>query len=145
MGLLGGLPRDAVPWFDALVKPSWQPPRYLFGPVWAGVSALNAASLGLGLWAAGAIHQTLFVATLAAGNALLGFAWTPLFFHLRRPDWALADACLLCVFAWAYVLTLMPISGLASMLALPYAIWVTFAAVLNRSIVRLNGSFGQRP
>ncbi|MBY0611275.1 MAG: tryptophan-rich sensory protein [Beijerinckiaceae bacterium] len=138
MTRLGGLKSDAGPWFEALVKPAWQPPRALFGPVWGVLVLSNITSLAIGLQAA---DDPTTIALLAAGNAACGLAWTPLFFRLRRPDRALVVACLLIALASAYVAALFPISIMASLLALPYAVWVTFAGVLNWQIVRLNGPF----
>lgn len=138
MTRLGGLKSDSGPWFEALVKPAWQPPRALFGPVWGVLVLGNIASLAIGLQAT---DDPTAITLLAAGNAACALTWTPLFFRLRRPDRALVVACLLIALALAYVTVLFPISIMASLLALPYAIWVTFAAALNWQIVRLNRPF----
>ena len=69
---------------------------------------------------------------------------TPLFFNLRRPDWALIEV----VFLWASILAIMigvaPLSTLAAWLLAPYLAWVAFAAFLNLTIVRMNASFRGR-
>ena len=74
----------------------------------------------------------------------LHLLWTPLFFNLRRPDWALIEVG----FLWLSVATLMiglaPYSSKASLLLLPYLLWVAFAAYLNLVIVRMNAPFGSR-
>jgi tryptophan-rich sensory protein len=68
--------------------------------------------------------------------------WSPLFFNLKRPDWALIEV----PFLWLSIVALMfgvaPFSILASWLLLPYLLWVTFAAFLNLTIVRMNRPFG---
>jgi tryptophan-rich sensory protein len=69
--------------------------------------------------------------------------WSPLFFNLKRPDWALIEV----LFLWLSILGLMiglaRFSTLAVWLLLPYLLWVTFAAFLNLTIVRMNRPFGQ--
>ena len=68
--------------------------------------------------------------------------WSPLFFNLKRPDWALIEV----LFLWLSIVALMvgvaPFSTLASGLLLPYLLWVTFAVFLNFTIVRMNCPFG---
>jgi translocator protein len=75
---------------------------------------------------------------LYAINFVCHFAWSPLFFTLKRPDIALIEV----VFLWSSVLSLCillrPYSVLASWLIVPYLIWVSFAAILNLYVVRLN-------
>ncbi len=69
--------------------------------------------------------------------------WSPLFFTLRRPDWALAEIPLLWLSILALIVGLAPISTLAALLLAPYLVWVSVAAALNLEIVRLNGPFGR--
>ena len=66
----------------------------------------------------------------------------PLFFRWRRPDWALAEVPLLWLSILAPIIYLTPVSETAGLLLLPYLAWVSFAAVLNFTIVRLNRPFG---
>jgi benzodiazapine receptor len=68
--------------------------------------------------------------------------WSPLFFNLRRPDWALAEVPFLWFSILALMIGLAPYSTLASWLLLPYLLWVAFAAFLNWTIVRMNPPFG---
>lgn len=78
------------------------------------------------------------VILLFGANALLHFLWSPLFFKLKRPDWALIEVAFLWASLVALVVGLAPLSPLASLLILPYLAWVSFAAWLNWRIVRLN-------
>ncbi|WP_315760721.1 TspO/MBR family protein [Sphingomonas sp. Y38-1Y] len=78
---------------------------------------------------------------LFAVNALCHAAWSPLFFRMRRPDWALVEVVFLWASLVALVVGLWPISTFAALLILPYLAWVSVAAFLNRAIVRLNGPF----
>ncbi len=141
LGGLGGALTKIGPWYRNLKKPSWQPPDWLFGPAWTLI-------LGLAAWAAvlawegatdDAGRNTIIL--LYAINFVCHFLWSPLFFTLRRPDWSLIEV----VFLWGSVLALCvelrQFSVLASWLIVPYFIWVSFAAILNLFIVRLNGRF----
>ena len=74
-------------------------------------------------------------------NAALNIAWSPLFFKLRRPDWALAEL----VFLWLSIVSLIVavggISSFAGALLAPYLLWVSFAGFLNWTMVKLNRPF----
>ena len=141
LGGLGGLLTEIGPWYRNLRKPPWQPPDWLFGPAWTIILIL-AAWAGVLAWqgAPDAAGRTTVI-ILYAVNFVFHFAWSPLFFKLKRPDWALAEV----VFLWASVLGLFlglrPFSEAASWMILPYLLWVTFASFLNLAIVRLNRPF----
>lgn len=134
----GTLLTQLGPWYFDLVKPSWQPPDWLFGPAWTLIFLLTAIAAVLG-WRATAeprLRRLLVLAFLA--NGAFNMLWSLLFFTLQRPDWALLEVPLL----WASVLALIvlswPRSRAAAMLLIPYLAWVSFAAVLNYAIVQLN-------
>ena len=135
----GGLAPPIGPWYRELRKPSWQPPDWLFGPAWTLILGLAAWSAAIAWRAAPGSHHAIII--LFAVNALCHFLWSPLFFRLRRPDWALVEV----VFLWASLVALLvglwPMSHFASLLIVPYFLWVSFAAFLNWTIVRLNPSF----
>lgn len=138
---LGGAVTDAGPWYQALEKPAWQPPDWLFAPVWTLIYALTAlAAVEAWIRASGRWAQTRIVGSFAL-NAILNVLWSQLFFGLRRPDWALYEVVLL----WASVVVLMlvvrPYSSRAVWLLVPYLLWGSFAAWLNLTIVRLNAPF----
>ena len=67
--------------------------------------------------------------------------WSPLFFNLRRPDWALIEIPFLWLSIVALMFGLAPLSQASTWLLLQYVLWVTFAAFLNLTIVRMNGPF----
>jgi tryptophan-rich sensory protein len=69
--------------------------------------------------------------------------WTPLFFNLRRPDWALIEVVFLWLSVAALIIGLAPYSSQASWLLVPYLLWVSFAGYLTLKIVRLNRPFSQ--
>ena len=141
LGVGGGLMTPIGPWYDGLRKPSWQPPKWAFGPAWTIILGLAAWSAIIAWYAAGDEAQRLSVIILFATNAVFHFLWSPLFFRARRPDWALIEVVFLWASLVALVIGLWPISPKASLLILPYLLWVSFAAILNRAIVKLNRPF----
>jgi tryptophan-rich sensory protein len=132
------------PWYERLRKPSWQPPGWLFGPAWSTIGVLTATSAVIA-WdrAKSREDRTRIVGTFAA-NGSLNAGWSGLFFALRRPDWALAEVVPLWVSVAGMIRAVAPVSRRAAWLLAPYLAWVSFAAVLNGEIVRLNAPFGQR-
>ena len=139
--LVGGIATRIGPWFYTLRKPRWNPPNWLFGPMWTTIAALAVWSAALAWTRAPDAHAR--IALLFAINAVLHMGWSPLFFTLRRPDWALAEIPLLWLSILALIVGLAPISTLAALLLAPYLAWVSVAAALNLEIVRLNGPFGR--
>jgi tryptophan-rich sensory protein len=134
----GGATTSIGPWYRQLRKPWWNPPDWVFGPAWTLILGL-AAWAGVLAWQAGpADHQQ--IAVLFGINILLHLSWSPLFFNLRRPDWALIEIPFLWLSILSLILGTAPLSGLAPFLLVPYLLWVTFAAGLNLAIVQLNPS-----
>ncbi|MFZ1107292.1 MAG: TspO/MBR family protein [Rhodomicrobium sp.] len=132
------------PWYRNLRKPWWNPPEWLFGPAWAVILSL-AAWAGVLAWTSTADSGAhALIAALFALNIFFHMLWTPIFFNLRRPDWALVEVVFLWLSVAALMIGLAPYSLTASELLLPYLLWVSFAAYLNRKIVRLNAPFGSR-
>ncbi len=124
-------------WYAELVKPSWNPPGWLFGPVWTTLYAMMAVAAWLvwqrGGWKAQRGPLTLFLVQWAL-NAL----WTPLFFGLQRPDLAFVEILVLLIAVVATLVVFWRVRVSAGLLLIPYAVWVGFAAVLNGTIWRLN-------
>ena len=142
LGAAGGLMTPIGPWYKNLRKPSLQPPDWLFGPAWTIILGLAAWSAIIAWYAAGDDHARATVVILFATNALCHFLWSPLFFRAQRPDWALVEVVFLWVSLVLLVVLLWPISHFASLLIIPYLLWVSFAAWLNSAIVALNRPFG---
>ena len=137
----GGLATEIGPWYRALRKPIWQPPDWAFGPAWTLILGMAAASGALAWTAAPDDSARVRVVALFAFNAVCHFAWSPLFFRLKRPDWALMEVVFLWASCLALIVGLAGLSTTASLLIVPYLLWVSFAAWLNLAIVRLNGPF----
>jgi tryptophan-rich sensory protein len=138
----GGLLTEVGPWYRTLRKPSLQPPDWLFGPAWTLILGMAAAA-GVLAWRVapdGVAHLRIVI--LFAVNALFHLLWSPLFFKLKRPDWALIEVPFLWGSILALVIGLAPYSAAASWLVVPYLVWVSFAAWLNYAIVSLNKPFG---
>ena len=128
------------PWYRALVKPSWQPPDWLFGPAWTLIFALCAVT-GARCWSLAPDSATRRRIVIAfAVNGALNVSWSVLFFRLQRPAWALVEVLAL----WVSILVLIRVCAAvwrpAAWLLAPYLAWVSFAAVLNAAIVRLNAA-----
>ncbi len=138
---VGGVATRIGPWYYALRKPSWNPPNWLFGPMWTLIGALAVWSAAAAWTAAPDAHARIL--WLFGINALCHMAWSPLFFTLERPDWALAEVPLLWLSVLALIVGLAPLSALGAWLLVPYLAWVSVAAALNLAIVRLNAPFGR--
>lgn len=142
LGVVGGLFTPIGPWYRKLRKPSWQPPDWLFGPAWTVILGLAGWAAVLGWEAAADDAQRQAVVTVFAVNGLFHLLWSPLFFKARRPDWALVEVVFLWASLVAMIAVLAPLSATAAWMIAPYLAWVSFAAFLNLTIVRLNAPFG---
>jgi translocator protein len=135
------LATDIGPRYYGLEKPAWQPPDWLFGPVWTTIFALTALAAVIGWRRAPDRGSRRRMALLFGVNLLLNVGWSLIFFRLQRPDLALLEVTLL----WASIATLMvilwPYARVASLLLLPYLAWVSFASMVNLAVVRLNAPF----
>ncbi|MGQ0800862.1 MAG: TspO/MBR family protein [Pseudomarimonas sp.] len=128
-------PPDA--WFVALNKPTWQPPDWLFAPVWSALHALMACSLALLLASpAGAMRRNALA--MFALQLALNAAWTPMFFGLHSPKLALFAISLLWLALIGCISLTLRVQATAGWLLLPALAWVSFALVLNGVIVALN-------
>ncbi len=129
------------PWYRSLRVPSWKPPDWAFGPVWTTIFTLTAIAGVLAWNAAPEGRERAWLVVAFGINGLLNIAWSGVFFRMRRPDWALVEVAALWLSVLALILVVGRHSGLGALLLLPYLVWVGIAAMLNRSIVRLNGPF----
>ena len=139
---IGGWMTTVGPWYENLIKPSWNPPNWVFGPAWTIILGLAAWSGVLAWTNASSDREKLLVIALFGIDIVLHMLWSPLFFNFRRPDWALYEIPFLWLSILALMIGLASLSWKASWLLLPYLLWVTFAAFLNLTIVRLNAPFG---
>ncbi len=141
VALLGALMTDLGPWYAGLRKPEWQPPDWLFGPAWTLIFGLCAFSGYLAWRNAPNRGGRDAVVALFALNGCLNVLWSALFFRLKRPDWALTESALLWLSILLMIVALARYSKAASALLVPYLAWVSFATVLNWTVVSLNAPF----
>jgi len=128
---------QAGTFYTQLARPEWAPPGQVFGPVWTVLYALMGIAAWL-VWRVGGFRAAratlvLFLAQLAV-NAL----WSWLFFGWRLGALAFADILVLWALIAATIAGFWRLRPLAGALLLPYLLWVSFAAVLNYSVWRLN-------
>ena len=133
---LGGLFTDIGTWYASLNKPVFNPPAWVFGPVWS----MLYLTIGLSLYF---LHNGMRrfgwkIWSLVAAHHLLNFFWTPAFFYLKSPLMALLIILVLLLAIARLMLVQARYSRKALYLFTPYFIWVCFATVLNASIWYLN-------
>jgi len=124
-------------WYQTLVKPSWNPPNYVFGPVWTVLYVMMAVAAWL-VWKPGGFRLAAIPLALFAVQLGLNIAWSWIFFGMHQTGWAFVEILVLWLAIAATAVAMFRHSGIAAWLLLPYLGWVTFAAVLNFTIWRLN-------
>ncbi len=124
-------------WYAGLVKPSWNPPSWVFGPVWTTLYVLMAIAAWL-VWSRAGYRSARVALLLFALQLMLNGAWSWIFFGMHRPGWALGEILLLWIALAATLIAFARHSRLAAALLVPYLAWVSFAAILNGMIWRLN-------
>lgn len=127
--------QSVTDWYPTLVKPSWNPPNWVFGPVWTLLYIMMAVA-GWLVWRNGTDVKpalTLFFSQLA-----LNFAWSFLFFGARSPWLGLVGIAMLLLAVATTTFVFWRITKPAGLLFVPYLAWVTFASLLNLTIWRLN-------
>lgn len=128
----------AYNWYQQLVKPSWAPPAYLFGPVWTFLYILIAISFGKVFLMAWQKQIGLMVVLPFILNLIFNFAFTPIQFGLQNNYLAAVDILLvLSTLVWAMV-AIWPYVSWVAYIQIPYLLWVSFATVLQLTITFLN-------
>ena len=139
--MLGGLftpgRGETREWYDALEKPSFNPPDFIFAPVWTTLYVLIAIS-GYRVWSSDAGRERTHALALWGAQLTLNAAWSPLFFGAKKPALALADLLMMLATIASYTAAARKVDKPAAWLMSPYLAWVAFAALLNEEIVRLN-------
>ncbi len=137
-GYLGSIftAKSVGAWYGTLSKPSWTPPSAVFGPVWSALYLL----MGIAAWLVWRTNGpgTALALSLFGVQLLLNVAWSALFFGLRSPAAGFAEICVLWLAIGATTVAFWRVAPLAAYLMLPYGAWVTFAAMLNYAIWRMN-------
>lgn len=123
-------------WYATLAKPSFNPPNWVFAPVWSTLYVLIA----IAGWLVWSRDRTAPSMTLWWAQLVLNFLWSPAFFALHRIDLALVIIVLMLATIWAFVAVTARRQPVAALLFVPYGLWVLFATALNAALFILNRS-----
>ena len=137
-GVSGYFTVEAIPgWYRTIEKPEWNPPNWVFGPVWTTLYVLMGIAMYL-IWTQPRTKNRQRALYLNAAQLILNFFWSLIFFNLHAIGWALIEILSM----WVLIVTTMfaydKVHKPAAWLLLPYIIWVSFATILNFAIWRLN-------
>ncbi|GAK46601.1 TspO and MBR like protein [Tepidicaulis marinus] len=123
-------------WYQTLERPSFNPPDWVFAPVWSALYLMMA----LAAWRVWRMEAAGRGAALALfyGQLAANLGWSAIFFGLRAPGWALAEIVLLLVLITLTMRAFWRIDRVAGALFVPYLLWTAYATLLNASIVFLN-------
>ena len=122
-------------WYAALAKPSFNPPNWVFGPVWTILYVLIAIA-GWRTWQR--LPRTATAMSLWALQMALNFAWSPAFFALHRVDIAFVIVLAMLAAIAGFIVVSRRTDRVSALLFAPYLLWVAFASTLNGAIWRLN-------
>lgn len=125
-------------WYQTLIKPSWAPPSWLFGPVWTLLYTIIAITFGTVFYRTLTGKLSFLVALPFVLNLIFNFAFTPLQFGLKNNLLASIDILLVLItLIWA-LFAIYPHIKWVALANIPYLIWVSFATVLQLTITFLN-------
>lgn len=139
-GFIGSLfTTPSIPsWYAGINKPSFNPPNWVFAPVWTTLFLLMGISLYL-VWRTGLNDKNVKIAiAVFVFQLVLNSLWSYLFFGLHSPFAAVIEIIFLWIAILASIILFFRISWVAGTLLIPYILWVSFASVLNFAIWRLN-------
>jgi translocator protein len=141
LGAIAGMfTSQSIPdWYATLNRPSFNPPNWIFGPVWTTLYLLMGISLYL-IWKQDAGKERNLAIFVFIIQQALNFGWSFIFFYFNRIGLALIEI----VFLWISIVIMIrlfyKIKTWAAYINIPYLLWVTFAAILNASYYLLNRS-----
>lgn len=140
IGFLSGFATQSsiYDWYPTLNKPSFNPPNWIFAPVWTVLYIMMGVAAGI-VWAKGFHHIWVKTALYHFGFQLLFNAlWSIMFFGFKNPFWALLTILSLLILLLATIKWFKVVSKTAAYLLIPYFLWVCFAALLNYKIWEMN-------
>ena len=117
-------------WYATLTKPTWNPPNWIFGPVWSALYFCMAVAARL-VWRQGGFSGATLPLTLFGIQLVLNVAWSCIFFGLENPGLAFIEVLLPWTAIAATMVTFWQRSSAAGILFVPYLVWVSFASILN--------------
>ena len=124
-------------WYATLKTPSWNPPAWVFGPVWTVLYFLMAVA-AFQVWRQGGWRRQSVALILFLVQLILNAIWTPLFFGMHRVGLAFGEIVVLWLMVATTLTVFFRIKTSAGLLLIPYLAWVSLATVLNYTIWRLN-------
>ena len=133
-GLLIGINNIPGEWYQSLVKPSFNPPNWIFAPVWSALYVI------IGFVGARTFihHRQTAAMRFWVAQMIFNFAWSPLFFGFQEIAMALIVIIALLISIVGFIVASRKQDGLSALLFTPYLAWVAFATVLNTSIFLMN-------
>ncbi|UCG91603.1 MAG: tryptophan-rich sensory protein [candidate division WOR-3 bacterium] len=139
-GFLGSIfTTPAIPtWYASLKKPAFNPPNWLFAPVWTTLYLLMGIALFL-IWRKGIeAHGVKMALIIFLIQLVLNILWSVAFFGLKSPLGGLIVIVILWIAILLTIVYFYKLSSIAGILLVPYIIWVSFAGILNVSLFTLN-------
>ena len=139
-GFLGSVfTMPSIPtWYAAINKPAWNPPNWIFGPVWTILFILMGIALWL-IWEKGLDKiQVRTAVNIFSAQLVLNIVWSLLFFGLHSPFWAFIEIIALWLMILWTIIAFYRLDKTAGLILIPYILWVSFASFLNFTVMRLN-------
>lgn len=125
-------------WYQTINKPAWNPPNWLFGPVWTTLYVMMGVALFI-IWKSDTSTELKKIAyTLFAIQLVFNFFWSFIFFNQHLVGWALIEMVIMWVFILLTIFSFAQVDKIAAWLLVPYNSWVSFAIILNYTIWQLN-------
>lgn len=125
-------------WYAFLIKPSWAPPNWLFGPIWTVIYVLMGVALFL-VWREGVNREDVRIALVVfAAQLILNVLWSVIFFGFHSLLGGLLTVIILWITILANIIVFYRVSKPAGLLLVPYIVWVSIASYLNYSVYLLN-------
>jgi len=125
-------------WYAAINKPAWNPPNWIFGPVWTILFILMGIALWL-IWEKGLDKiQVRTAVNIFSAQLVLNIVWSLLFFGLHSPFWAFIEIIALWLMILWTIIAFYRLDKTAGLILIPYILWVSFASFLNFTVMRLN-------
>lgn len=139
VGAIAGMfTADAIPgWYASLIRPSFNPPNWVFGPVWTCLYLILGISLFL-IWKQNASRDRNLAIFVFLIQLTLNFSWSFIFFFFNLIGLALLEIILLWISIVLMILRFYKIKPLAAYINIPYLLWVSFASILNAAYYFLN-------
>jgi benzodiazapine receptor len=137
-GLAGAFTAEAIPeWYASLNQPSFNPPNWVFGPVWTILYIILGISLFI-IWKLESGKKRNLAIFIFMVQILLNFGWSLFFFYFKMIGLALIDIAALWIMIVVMLVRFHKLNPLAAYINIPYIVWVTFATVLNADYFSLN-------